>query len=171
MTRRALHCPLMKRVILGFVAAIAIVVAVPVIENGVTVAVAAPAVSHSIPVTSADLAAFKSAFIRFKIHYKEMLKTDRITWGRVRSLDGFVRAEIAYDAVDHREWALADFNLVYPASMKAEISFQDGGSFGVFNRIGSGTWYMIGHPGIPLCAKDFPAVVAHLWGMDKYATC
>ena len=161
----------MKRALLGLVVAVAMSVAVPVTENVDTVAQAAPALSHSIPVTSADLAAFKAAFIRFKIHYKEMLSTDRIIWGRVRSLHGLVRAEIAYDAVDHREWAFANFNLVLPASMKAEISFQDGGSYGIFNRVGSGRWFMIGEPGIPLCAKKFPAVVARLWGMQKYATC
>ena len=161
----------MKRVILGIVVAVAMSVAVPVIESVDTVALGAPAVSHSIPVTTADLAAFKAAFIRFKIHYKEMLSTDRINYGRVRSLKGLVRAEIAYDAVDHREWAFANFNLVLPASMKAEISFQDGGSYGIFNRVGSGRWFMIGEPGIPLCAKEFPAVVARLWGMQKYATC
>jgi hypothetical protein len=156
---------------LGFLVAIAMVVAVTVIEASDTAAVAAPAVSHSIPVTSADLAVLKAAFIRFKIHHNEMLGTDRVTYGRVRSLHGLVRAEIAYDAVDHRDWAFANFELVRPASMKAEISFQDGGSYGVFNRVGSGRWYMIGEPGIPLCAKEFPAVVAHLWGLDTFATC
>jgi hypothetical protein len=161
----------MKRVILGIVVAVAMSVMVPVIENGDAVAGAAPAVSRSIPVTTADLSAFKAAFIRFKLHYKEMLSTDRIAWGRVRSRKGLVRAEIAYDATDHREWAFANFNLVLPASMKAEISFQDGGSYGIFNRVGSGAWFMIGEPGIPLCAKEFPAVVARLWGMDTYATC
>ena len=161
----------MKRVILGIVVAVAMSVMVPVIENGDAVALAAPAVSHSIPVTTADLSALTAAFIRYKLHYKEMLSTDRIIWGRVRSRKGLVRAEIAYDAVDHREWAFANFNLVLPASMKAEISFQDGGSYGIFNRVGSGAWFMIGEPGIPLCAKEFPAVVARLWGMDTYATC
>jgi hypothetical protein len=42
---------------------------------------------------------------------------------------------------------------------------------GIFNQIGSGQWFMIGSPGFPLCAKDVPSVVAHLWGLKNYPAC
>jgi hypothetical protein len=156
----------MKRAVLGCLVSITMVITVTVAG-----AAAAPETSHSVPTTTADLVDLTATFIHYKIHFKEMLSTDRVTFGRVRALHGLVRADIAYNAVDHREWALANFKLVLPASMKAEISFQDGGSYGIFNKIGAGKWFMIGEPGIPLCAKEFPSVIARLWGLDNYATC
>jgi hypothetical protein len=30
---------------------------------------------------------------------------------------------------------------------------------------------MTGSPGFPLCAKDVPVVVAHLWGLKNYQAC
>ena len=38
---------------------------------------------------------------------------------------------------------------------------------GIFNKVGSGKWVMTGSPGFPLCAKDVPSVVAHLWGLQE----
>ncbi len=146
-----------------------------VIEGGAVLgddtAVAAPATSHSITASAADLAGVKAAFLQFKVRNKDMLSTDRITWGRVRTPSGLRKVDIAYDAVDHREWAIASFGLVHPASLKAEISFQDGGNFGVFNKIGAGKWFMIWSPALPLCPEDFPSVVAHLWGPKMFAVC
>jgi hypothetical protein len=117
------------------------------------------------------MADLKAAFLKFKIQNKEMLGTDKVTWGQVISPHGPNKPVIAYDAVDHRDWAIASFGLVIPASYKAEVSFQDGGSMGIFNKIGSGKWYMTGSPGFPLCAKDVPVVVAHLWGLKNYQAC
>jgi hypothetical protein len=159
----------MKRSILRFVVLVALV-----IPGGVVVgeqAGAAPATSHSITATDGDVVAVKAAFLGFKIRNNDMLSTDRITWGRVRTPSGLHKVDIAYDAVDHREWAIASFNLVHPASLKAEISFQDGGNFGVFNKIGSGQWFMIWSPALPLCPGEFPSVVARLWGPKMFAAC
>ncbi len=162
----------MKRWFLGFVVLVVIVVAAIVVANRHTPSAAAPpAVSHTVKATSANMADLKAAFLKFKIHNKEMLSTDRVTWGQVISPNGPNRPVIAYYAVDHRDWAIASFNLVLPASYKAEVSFQDGGSMGIFNKVGSGTWYMTGSPGFPLCAKDVPSVVAHLWGLKNYPAC
>jgi len=130
-----------------------------------------PAVSHAIAATSTTMAELKAAFLKFKIQNKEMLSTDRIKWGQVVAPSGPNRPVIAYDANDHRDWAIASFNLILPASYEAEVSFQDGGSMGIFNKVGSGKWVMTGSPGFPLCAKDVPSVVAHLWGLKNYPAC
>jgi hypothetical protein len=162
----------MKRALLAITAAVVIVVVVlVVVDNGPSKPAAAPLVSHSITATRGDRAALKAAFLKFKLHYKSMTSTDRITWGQLIQPSGPKTPLIAYDAVDHRYWALASFNLVLPASYKAEVSFQDGGNMGIFNKVGSHQWYMTGSPGFPLCAKDVPSVVAHLWGLKNYPAC
>jgi hypothetical protein len=162
----------MKRWFLGFVVLVVIVVAAVVIANRHTPSAASPpAVSHTITATPANMSDLKAAFLKFKIHNKEMLSSDKIKWAQVISPNGPNKPVIAYDAVDHRDWAIASFELVLPASYKAQVSFQDGGSMGIFNKIGAGKWFMTGSPGFPLCAKDVPAVVAHLWGLKNYPAC
>lgn len=162
----------MKRLILGLVVLVVIVVAVVIATSSTTSPRDnAPLVSHSITATQADMTALKSAFLAFKLHYKSMASTDRITWGQVIQPSGPKTPLIAYDAVDKRYWAIAAFNLVLPASYKAEVSFQDGGNMGIFNKIGTGKWFMTGSPGFPLCAKDVPSVVANLWGLKNYPAC
>jgi hypothetical protein len=162
----------MKRAFFGFAVVVVIVVAVVVVANRHSPpSASAPSTSHTIKATPAEMNALKTAFLNFKLHNKEMVSTDRIKWGQLISPNGPKKPLIAYDAVDHRDWALASFALIVPASYKAEVSFQDGGSMGIFNKIGSGQWFMTGSPGFPLCAKDVPSVVAHLWGLKNYPAC
>jgi hypothetical protein len=162
----------MNRPVLAFVAVVFIVVALVIGANLRTVSLAAPRESsHFIYATPANVAGVKAAFLRFKIQKNEMVRTDRIVWDRINTPTGPKKVYIAYDALDDREWAIAYFSLVHPASIKAEISFQDGGSIGVFNKIGSGEWFMIWSPALPLCPGDFPSVVAHLWGPKIFAAC
>ena len=129
-----------------------------------------PLVSHTIHPTKADDAALESTFLAYKVHNKEMAGTDRVTWGQVLQ-NGPHQPLLAYDALDKRTWAIASFNLVLPASYKAEVSFQDGGNMGIFYKVGSGQWTMTGSPGFPLCAKDVNKVVAQLWGLKNYPAC
>jgi hypothetical protein len=158
--------------ILGLVLLVVIVAGIAVVATRNSPAKAAPpAVSHTIMATSRNMSELKAAFLKFKIHNKEMLSTDRIKWGQLISPSGPNRPLLAYDAIDHRDWALAAFQLILPASYKAEVSFQDGGSMGIFNKVGAGKWVMTGSPGFPLCAKDVPSVVAHLWGLKNYPAC
>src|SRR5579863_7964443 len=161
----------MKRFLVGVVAAFVVVVALVAVNNKSTAPSAAPLVSHTIKATAANMAVLKATFLRFKLHNKEMVSSDRVTWGQVIEPHGPKLPLIAYDAVDHRDWAIASFNLVLPASYKANVSFQDGGNMGIFNKVGSGPWVMTGSPGFPLCAKDVPSVVAHLWGLKNYPAC
>src|SRR5579863_3894296 len=144
----------MKRAFLGLVVLVLIAAAIVVLASRYSPSGASPpAVSHTIKATSTNMAELKTAFLKFKIANKEMLSTDRIKWGQIFSPSGPNRPVLAYDALDHRYWALASFQLILPASYKAEVSFQDGGSMGIFNKVGSGKWYMTGSPGFPLCAK------------------
>ena len=133
-----------------------------------TLASAAP--SHVVHATNADRSVLRSTFVQFKMTSHEMATTDHITWSRVRASDS-VGPLMAYDAVDHRYWALANFNLVLPASYAATVSFQDGGSYGVFHRSAKGKWIMKGYGGVPLCPRIVPAVVAHLWHLANYPAC
>ena len=162
----------MKRVFLGLV--VLAVIAVAVISantSRLAPATTAPLVSHTIRATPATMSTLKAVFLAYKLHNKEMVGTDRIRWGQVIAPSGPKRPLVAYDAVDHREWALAAFDLVLPASYEAEVSFQDGGSMGIFHKVVGGHWIMTGSPGFPLCAKDVPSIVAHLWGLKNYPAC
>lgn len=162
----------MKRAVLGLVVLAAIVVAIVFATNSHSApSTKEPLVSHTITATPSTMATLKSTFIKFKLHYKSMASTDRITWGQVIQPSGPKVPLIAYDAVDRREWAIASFNLVIPASYKAEVSFQDGGNMGIFDKVPGGQWVMTGSPGFPLCAKDVPSIVAHLWGLKNYPAC
>jgi hypothetical protein len=157
---------------------IALVVAVVAIAAAVSVVVAtnhsspppAPLVSHTIHPTKADEAALESTFLAYKLHNHEIVSTDHVKWGQVLQ-NGPREPLLAYDALDKRTWAIASFDLVMPASFKAQVSFQDGGSMGIFYKIGVGKWTMTGSPGFPLCAKDVPKTVAQLWGLKNYPAC
>jgi hypothetical protein len=151
------------------VLALAIVVTV-VVATRHSSPTAAPLVSHTIRATKNNEAALESTFLTYKLHNKEMVSTDRVTWGQVLQ-NGLSKPLLAYDAGDKRSWAIAAFNLVTPASYKAEVSFQDGGNMGIFEKIGAGKWVMTGSPGFPLCAKDVPNAVAQLWGLKNYPAC
>jgi hypothetical protein len=162
----------MKRWFLGLVVVAVIAFFIVRAETGKSSpTTTTPLVSHTIEATPSNMAELKAAFLTFKLHYKAMASTDRIKWGQVIVPNGPNEPVIAYDAVDKRYWAIASFNLVLPASYKAEVSFQDGGNMGIFNKVGSGKWIMTGSPGFPLCAKDVPSVVAHLWGLKNYPAC
>jgi hypothetical protein len=158
----------MKRTFLGLVLLAAIIVGSVIVTSR---SATPPSKSHSILATLSNMGDLRAAFVTFKLHNKEMVSTDEITWGKVIAPAGPDLPLLAYDAVDHRDWAIASFNLILPASYKAEVSFQDGGNMGIFNKIGSGRWVMTGSPGFPLCAKNVPSVVAHLWGLQNFPAC
>lgn len=151
--------------------ALAVVAAVALVVADQHSAPSAPTVkSHVIRPNAHYRSVLEATYLAYKLHNKEMVSTDKVTWGQLK-VPGPRQPLIAYDAVDHRDWALAAFNLALPSSYKAGVSFQDGGNMGIFHRIGSGKWIMTGSPGFPLCAKDVPAPVAHLWGLKNYPAC
>ena len=160
----------MKKVLAGVVVLVVIVVALVVSVGSHNAKGAPPIVSHSFHATPAVEATLKATFLSYKIKNHEMAVTDKVTWTKVLD-SGAVGPLMAYDGVDHRYWALVAFNLVLPASYRAEVSFQDGGSMGIMKRASGAKWIMTGSPGFPLCAKVVPQVVAKLWGLKNYPAC
>ena len=71
----------------------------------------------------------------------------------------------AYDPSTDTYWALASFAPSSTASMNAQVGFQDGGSYGMYKKVGSGSW-QVQQPGFPeICgeAKFFPQAVLTVW--------
>lgn len=150
---------------------VATVVAMVLVAVGTTTLPAASSPKTEVVVaTRAVEKVLESTFINYKFHSHAMVRSDHILWSRVRPSDPLAPL-VAFDAVDHRFWALANFELVVPASDKAEVSFQDGGSYGIFVRTLHGRWVMRGYAGIPLCPSVVPTPVANVWHMVKYASC
>ena len=110
------------------------------------------------------------AFVAYKLRTGGMKATDHVTWAVVMNTHSTTPLA-AYDAVDHRYWALANFSLRLPASYAAEVSFQDGGSYGIFRSSDGTHWVMTSYPGVPICPSIVPAVVAHLWHLVSYGAC
>jgi ABC-type transport system substrate-binding protein len=157
--------------VVSVIAVVAVAVAVTVVvSTNQTTPTTTPLVSHTIHATKDSDLALELTFLTYKVQNKEMVSTDHVTWGQILQ-NGPHQPLIAYDALDKRVWAIAAFNLVTPASYKAEVSFQDGGNMGIFYKIGAGKWFMTGSPGFPLCAKDVPKTVARLWGLKNYPAC
>jgi hypothetical protein len=159
----------MKKAFAIIVVVVVAVVAI-VVTTRHTTPTTTPLVSHSMYPTKADESALESTFLTYKLHNHEMVSTDRVRWGQILQ-HGPSEPLLAYDSLDQRFWGIASFNLVTPASYKAEVSFQDGGNMGIFYKIGAGKWIMTGSPGFPLCAKDVPKIVAQLWGLKNYPAC
>ena len=160
----------MKKVLAAVVVVGAVVVALVYGAGANNAKGPPPVVSHAFHASAADEATLKATFLAYKNKNHEMAVTDKVTWTKVLD-NGAVGPLIAYDGLDHHYWALVAFNLVLPASYRAEVSFQDGGSRGIMKRARAGTWVMTGSPGFPLCAKDVPTVVAKLWGLNNYPAC
>jgi hypothetical protein len=71
----------------------------------------------------------------------------------------------AYDPSTNTYWALADFQPSSTASQNVQVGFQDGGSYGMYQKAGSGSW-QVQQPGFPpICgeAKFFPQAVLAAW--------
>ncbi len=131
---------------------------------------ASPATSRLVHPSVTEKSVLKATFIRYKLTSNAMAKSDHVTWSRVRPSDPLAPL-MAYDALDHRYWALANFTLTVPASYRAQVSFQDGGSYGIFYRTTSGPWIMKGYAAIPLCPSIVPVPVARLWHLATYQGC
>ena len=131
---------------------------------------ATPTSSQRLHATSQQEAALKSTFIHYKVATHEMKSTDRIKWTGVLGSKP-VGPLLAYDASDHRYWAIANFTLLAPFSNEAGVSFQDGGSMGVLYKTLNGHWVMKSLGEFPVCPSLVPSVVAHLWKLPKPPAC
>lgn len=73
----------------------------------------------------------------------------------------------AYDAATNTYWAMAQFVPSKTAPANVAVNFQDGGSSGLFTKIGSGPWQVRGG-GIPFfCIEGqfFPKAVLAAWAL------
>ena len=131
---------------------------------------AQPSKSERLNPTSQQEAALKSTFARYKVATHEMKSTDRIKWTGVLAATP-VGPLMAYDASDHRYWAIANFTLVAPFSREASVSFQDGGSMGVMYKTPQGEWVVKSLGEFPVCPSLVPSVVAHLWKLPRPPAC
>jgi hypothetical protein len=77
----------------------------------------------------------------------------------------------AYDPATGTYWALAHFEPSSTASLNVQVSFQDGGNFGMFRRTGAGSWQVgiAGEP--PVCGelKFYPQAVLMAWSLPATA--
>jgi len=74
----------------------------------------------------------------------------------------------AYDPSTEIYWALASFTPSSTASLTVQVGFQDGGSYGMYKKAGSGAW-QLQQPGFPeICGevKFFPQAVLTTWGIS-----
>lgn len=111
------------------------------------------------------------AFSTFKIANKEMASTDTFVPAPISDGMLHVNSVAAYDASNKTYYALANFQLTGSPSYAAQVSFQDGGSYGIFTKTASGTWVMTGSPGFPVCPNIVPTTVASLWKLPDIPAC
>jgi hypothetical protein len=74
----------------------------------------------------------------------------------------------AYDQTTNTYWAMADFMPAQTAPQNVQVGFQDGGSSGLFTKIGSGPW-QVRQGGIPaVCVESqfFPKSVLAAWAIS-----
>jgi hypothetical protein len=74
----------------------------------------------------------------------------------------------AYDQATNAYWAMADFMPAQTAPQNVQVNFQDGGSTGLFTKIGSGPW-RVRQGGIPaVCVESqfFPKSVLAAWAIS-----
>jgi hypothetical protein len=71
----------------------------------------------------------------------------------------------AYDPATHTYWAQAHFEPSATASQQVQVNFQDGGSFGLFKKVGTGPWQAVigGEPGVCAELRFFPKAVLAVW--------
>jgi hypothetical protein len=74
----------------------------------------------------------------------------------------------AYDQATNTYWAMADFMPAKTAPQNVLVNFQDGGSTGLYTKIGSGP-RQVRHGGIPaVCVESefFPKSVLAAWAIS-----
>jgi hypothetical protein len=74
----------------------------------------------------------------------------------------------AYDQATNIYWAMADFVATPTDPQNVLVNFQDGGSDGLFKKVGSGPWQVQegGEPGICAELRYFPRAVLRAWAIS-----
>ncbi len=73
----------------------------------------------------------------------------------------------AYDEGTDAFYAYANFTTTPGASLEAQVSMQDGGSFGLFVRPSGSHWRFLTHGAVPMCLINLgiPVAVVAAWGI------
>ena len=74
----------------------------------------------------------------------------------------------AYDQATNTYWAMADFTPAETAPQEVLVNFQDGGSYGLFTKVGSGPWQARqgGIPAVCVESEFFPKSVLAAWAIS-----
>ena len=74
----------------------------------------------------------------------------------------------AYDQATNTYWAIANFVPAQTAPLNVSVDFQDGGSIGLFTKIGSGPWKVQegGEPAVCTESLFFPKSVLAAWAIS-----
>lgn len=118
----------------------------------------APSGVRNLTVSSAERSKLTASFVAFKgISPADVLGT--------APLPGSVY--YAYVPATDTYWALAEFRPSSTASLQVQVSFQDGGNYGMFRKVGSGAWQAQTPGWPPVCdeAQYFPTSVLRTWAL------
>jgi hypothetical protein len=78
----------------------------------------------------------------------------------------------AFDPSTGVHWAVANFNPSTTLSERQSVSFQDGGSIGVFRQAANAGWQLLGGGGAPPdCTSYLPAKVRSVWNWPAGPSC
>jgi hypothetical protein len=74
----------------------------------------------------------------------------------------------AYDQATSTYWAMADFVATQTDPQNVLVNFQDGGSEGLYKKVGAGPWQVQqgGDPGICVDLRFFPRAVLKAWAIN-----
>jgi hypothetical protein len=78
----------------------------------------------------------------------------------------------AFDPATGIHWAVANFSPGPTLTEQQSVSFQDGGSIGVFSQAANSGWQLLGGGGAPPdCTSYLPATVRSVWNWPYGASC
>lgn len=126
-----------------------------------------PATVTAVRPTASVRTALLHTFVLYKLHNHQAEVSDRVSYANSDpAVPGGLL--VADDPKHTVRWALASFQLAIPASYAAEVSFQDGGSYGIFQQRPGKPWVLSRLGTIPLCPSVVPKAVAHAWHLPTY---
>lgn len=122
--------------------------------------------SRVLPVSAALRSLFVADFRAYKLARGEMLASDHLV-----ACAACGPILLAYDAQDHRDYAVVSVKFTGEVSETAQVAAPDGGTTGLFWSVPAGPWIVWTNNLAPLCASEFPDVVSRLWRLSQPASC
>jgi hypothetical protein len=122
--------------------------------------------SRQLSMSTTLIATLVADFRAFKLSHDDMLASDHLV-----ACAACGPILLAYDAQDHRDFAIVSVSFTGTMSSIAQVSSQDGGNTGLFWSEPAGPWVVWTNNLAPLCATEFPTVVARLWKLSQPGSC